>query len=193
VSVRLEDYSVDAAALELKTMAEPDDNKCCGYFPAMHADGINMDLPASKAFAETYPEFEVDGMPVGFSFLRMSLKKQEAKASFHLDTDAATALTGEPDTVTQRRVVRLLLNFSILHHRTLAFLDVDPTSLPPSFNQNYVYCPPEAVPQDSVRTIAIPPRAGRLVQGVLFYSSRVYHTGQDDEHGHFVGAYGRED
>lgn len=39
-------------------------------------------------------------------------------------------------------------------------------------------------------TASIPPRRGLTVNGLVFASNRVLHSGVDDSHGHFVAAYG---
>jgi hypothetical protein len=43
-----------------------------------------------------------------------------------------------------------------------------------------------------VLTAVIPPRYGASVNGLVFVSNRVLHSGVDDERGHFIAAYGRE-
>jgi hypothetical protein len=196
VAVQLDGPLTDVATAELMERASADSNECYGYFPAMQKEGINHDLPACQVLAERHPTREVDGLVLGFNFLRMSLRRQEPLVQqgdgiFHLDSDAATALTGDLGTITDRQVWRLLLNLHPRHARTLAYVDVDPTTVPVVQRDNYVYCSPESISAETVRTLVIPQRVGSTASGVLFCSSQVLHSGRDDERGHFVAGYGR--
>lgn len=193
VTIDLGDSSlVETVEQELKKKALIDPDQCFGYFPAMQVEGIYSDLPASQAFEATIPWLRVNELDLGFNFLRMSLVEQKASASFHLDSDAATALTGDLDSVGERHVWRLLLNLSPDHNRYLSYVAIDPFKLPLTKRQNYIYCPDVAIPRDKIRTTPIPSRLQHIAHGVLFCSSQVLHSGQDDENGHFVAAYGRE-
>lgn len=190
VKVPFDGSLVKAAEEELSQRAQVDDDKCYGYFPAMERAGIDANLPASRLLAEAIPDLRIGNLNLGFNFLRMSLVEQQASASFHLDSDAATALTGDLDSLDHRQVWRLLLNLHSNHARTLAFLNVDPFSLPLARRENYVYCPEWSINPVDRKSIAIPPRQANAAHGVLFCSSQVLHSGQDDEHGHFIAAYG---
>jgi hypothetical protein len=199
VAVQLDGPLADAATAELAERAAADSDECYGYFPAMQREGIDHDLPACQALVEAHPVQEMDELELGFNFLRMSLRRQEPLVQqgddiFHLDSDAATALTGRLDTLgtaEAEQVWRLLLNMHPSHPRTLAYVDVNPTTVPIVPRDNYAYCPPESIPTEAVRTLAIPPRVGGVVLGLLFCSSQVLHSGRDDERGHFVAGYGR--
>jgi hypothetical protein len=68
-------------------------------------------------------------MTYGFNFLRLSLVRQSAHPAFHLDSDAATALTGDVRNLNEREVLRLLQNLSSQAQRVLHCLDVDPLSI----------------------------------------------------------------
>ena len=99
-----------------------DPDRCCGYFPTLKGfPGIDSDLPAWRAFRDCVPLLEVCGNKYEFCFIRLSLIRQSVDPVFHLDSDAATALSGDVTTLRQRRVVRLLLNFSSQSERALHF------------------------------------------------------------------------
>lgn len=183
---------VTAAGEELRGKAGSDANGCYGYFPGMRglAD-IDSDLPHSQAFAEAVPTITIGDKALGFNFVRTSLVQQRGDAPFHLDSDAATALTGDVGTLGSRLVWRLLLNLSGVHPRTLAYLDANIDTVRLSNEGGYIHCEDKAAAA-TARTHTIAPRAGRLVSGVLFCANRVLHTGRDDENGHFVAGYGCE-
>lgn len=189
-TIQLDGDLLGAAEAELRQHAETDVDKCFGYFPYMKSPGIDNQLPACKAVADSAPTLELSGIDLQFNFLRMSLVEQHASGPYHLDSDAATALTGDVHTVLKRQVWRLILNLSSKHTRTLGYLDANPAGLI-KFRENYIYCPKESIPQGAIRDAVIPPRKDGTVHGVLFCSSQVLHTGKDNENGHFVGAYGR--
>lgn len=138
------------------------------------------------------PTVDVDQGPLHFNFIRLSLIRQDGSSSFHLDTDAGTALTGSIQTIRSRLVSRLLLNLSSTYVRSLSFVNVDPEALRLSSEQGYFYSNAE-FPEESVETIMIPPREKHSLHGILLASNKVLHSGKDDEHGHFVMAFGRED
>lgn len=91
--------------------------------------GIRADLPACGVFAAVLPNISHDGMTYRFNFLRLSLIRQSADPAFHLDSDAATALTGDVGSLNEREVLRLLLNLSRQEERALHYLDVDPGTI----------------------------------------------------------------
>jgi hypothetical protein len=127
-----------------------------------------------------------------FNFLRLSLVQQSSEPEFHLDSDAATALTGDAHTVCQRRVLRMVLNLSATSHRALHYLDVDSGSIELIVRGGYVRAAPTEWLDEDVLTAVIPPRHGALVYGLVFVSNRVLHSGVDDASGHFIAAYGIE-
>jgi hypothetical protein len=87
---------ITAAEDELRLGAIEDRNRCCGYFPALTGkSGIRTELPACRVFAETLPAISHAGITYRFNFLRLSLVCQSADPAFHLDSDAAFALTGD--------------------------------------------------------------------------------------------------
>ena len=88
--------------------------------------GIRSELPACHAFADALPAVSYAGMTYRFNFLRLSLVRQSADPAFHLDSDAATALTGDVGSLGDRAVLRLLLNLSAQQERALHYLGVDP-------------------------------------------------------------------
>lgn len=170
-----------------------DPNRCCGYFPELAgAAAIISDLPACRAFAARLPQVRHGRDRYQFNFLRLSLVQQSADASYHLDSDAAIALTGDVATINGREIRRRLLNLSAHGERRLHYLDLDPDSVELAVDGSYVrVADPEAVRGHGV-IATIPRRRGSTVHGLVFTSNRVLHSGVDDEHGHFVAAYGIE-
>ena len=61
--------------------------------------GIDCDLPACRAFAMSLPVIDHGGVEYRFNFLRLSSKQQSADPAYHLDSDAATALSGDVTTL----------------------------------------------------------------------------------------------
>lgn len=183
----------EAAELELDERASQDENKCIGYYPSLNdRPDIQTDLEACSLFSEQLPVIEIDGLKLGFNFLRRSLIRQEGESPFHLDNDSDTSVTGDPSTLDQRVVWRLLLNLSANLPRKFAYLDVDPSTLPLGVDQGYIHCPDDAIDPQVVVDITLPPRTERSASGVLFCSNLVLHTGQDEEGGHFVAGYGQD-
>ena len=131
-------------------------------------------------------------MTYRFNFLRLSLVRQSADPAFHLDSDAATALSGDVGSLNQREVLRLLLNLSSQDERVLHYLDVDPRTTNLVAAGSYVRAKDPERLQTRARVAIIPPRMGTTVHGLAFASNRVLHSGVDGEHGHFIAAYGTE-
>lgn len=178
---------------ELLEKAVNDPHRCFGYFPALrHKPSIDSHLPHCVVLSNIIPQLVVGSKQLQFNFVRMSLIKQVGDSPYHLDSDAATAITGDVSTVGGRLIWRLLLNLSDTYPRTLSYLDMDPFSVQLEAKGGYIHCPNSVVQKEIVRFIRIKPRNGTTVFGVLFCASRVLHTGQDDEHGHFVAGYGCE-
>jgi hypothetical protein len=176
---------------ELGAHAAADEDKCCGYFPALTGvPGIDGDLPACQAFANWLPQIVLAGTAYRFSFLRLSLKQQSIEPAYHLDSDAATALTGEMATLKQRRVERLLLNLSSRLERTLHYLDVDPYCVDLVSEGSYVRAADPGSLSTRMLTAVIPVRRHSQVAGLLFAANLVLHSGVDNAEGHFVAAYG---
>ncbi len=178
---------------ELGLMAVEDRDQCCGYFPALAGiSGIRTELPACRVFAEAVPAIAHDGLTYRFNFLRLSLVCQSADPAFHLDSDASTALTGDVGNLSERVVLRLLLNLSSQEERALHYLDVDPCTTHLVAEGSYVCAKDPERLQTRARVAVIPPRRGTAVRGLAFASNRVLHSGLDGKHGHFIAAYGRE-
>jgi hypothetical protein len=195
VVLDLPQVSAYAAALEseLGAHAASDPDKCCGYFPALHGvPGIHSDLPACRAFATRLPLISHGGAGYRFNFLRLSLMQQSADPAYHLDSDAATALSGDVATLGQRRVMRLLLNLSSHSARTLHYLDVDPGCVELTADGSYVRAAHSCELQTRARKAAVRARCGSRVGGLLFAANLVLHSGVDNADGHFVAAYGFE-
>jgi hypothetical protein len=182
---------IEAAQRELQRHAEADDQRCWGFFPAMagHA-GIHADLPACRAFAVAMPEICVAGVGYQFNFVRLSLRCQSQQAAYHLDTDAATALTGDPATLGRRRVGRVLLNLSVTAERRLHYLDIDVSAATLTSHGSYVRAASEVGFARYAKCAVVAPRSGRTVHGIVFVANRVLHSGVDGACGHFVAAYG---
>ena len=182
------------AELELSARAALDRDGCCGYFPALEGvDGIDCDLPACHAFAASLPAIDHGGREFRFNFLRLSLKRQGVDPAYHLDSDAATALSGDLTTIGRRRVQRLLLNLSSRSERTLHYLDVDSRCVDLVADGSYVRAADPRGLADHALTASIPPCRGSHVAGLLFAANLVLHSGVDDASGHFVAAYGIEE
>jgi hypothetical protein len=185
--------SISAVETEFGTRAALDQNKCRGYFPTLRGvPGIDSALPACRVFRDRVPSLDVGGQDYQFNFIRLSLTQQSVDPAFHLDSDAATALTGDVTTLRQRRVARLLLNFSSKSERALHFLDVDPYSVDLVFDGPYVRVAEATGLMGRAHTEIIPARTGSWVGGLLFAANSVLHSGVDGVGGHFVAAYGIE-
>jgi hypothetical protein len=182
-----------ATGQELRLRARHDADNCCGYFPALAGtDGITSDLPACRTFADEIPQITHGGSVYSFSFLRLSLVQQSSRPEFHLDSDAATALTGDVETLGRRRVSRMVLNLSPTANRSVHYLDVDRGSIALVVRGGCVRISEDDTPRERVLTAVIPPRDGASVHGLVFLSNRVLHSGVDDATGHFIAAYGME-
>jgi hypothetical protein len=182
---------VEAAERELARHAQADGDRCWGYFPSLaRHPGIHTDLPACRKFAEVMPEISSAGATYQFNFLRLSLVSQGRQAVYHLDTDAATALTGDPVTVTRREVGRILLNLSASQQRCLFYLDLDVSAVALSRQGSYVRAADQTHAARYAACAVIPPRSGPTVRGISFAASRVLHSGVDGPSGHFVAAFG---
>ncbi len=182
---------VDAVERELARHAQADDHQCWGYFPSLAGrPGIHTDLPACRQFAGTLPEIMAAGTRYQFNFVRLSLRCQSTQAAYHLDTDAATALTGDPATIGQRLVGRILLNLSSTQERSLCYLDVRPAAAALAREGSYVRLTSMALAAGHAARARIPPRSGTLAHGVSFLANQVLHSGVDGPQGHFVAAYG---
>jgi hypothetical protein len=183
--------SVDNAGRELRRHARADGNGCWGYFPSLAGrPGIHADLPACRGFAAALPEVADGGQNYRFNFIRLSLGSQSRRPAYHLDSDAATALTGDLATLDQREVGRILLNLSTEEERNLHYLDLDVSALPLAHEGSYVRAADDVAATRYTRRAVIPPRSGAIVHGIRFVANRVLHSGVDGPCGHFVAAYG---
>jgi hypothetical protein len=188
---------VDEAEHELRQHAQADAHRCWGYFPSLTGrPGIHVDLPFCRDFADAVPEVAGAGARYRFNFIRLSVGGSNCTAarspqpSYHLDSDAATALTGDPATLDQRDVGRILLNLSPTGERTLHYLDLDVSATALTHEGAYVRPADPTAPAGYAARATIPPRSGRIVHGIRFVANRVLHSGVDGPHGHFVAAYG---
>lgn len=171
-----------------------DRDRCCGYFPALKGvEGIDCDLPACHEFATSLPTISHGGTEYRHNFLRLSLAQQSVDPAYHLDSDAATALSGDVKTLRQRRVERLLLNLSSRSERTLHYLDVDSSCVELFMDGSYVRAADPRGLAERALTASIPPRSGAHVAGLIFAANLVLHSGVDDLGGHFVAAYGLDE
>jgi hypothetical protein len=183
--------ALDAVWSELADWAAIDMDRCCGYFPSLAGKpGIVDDLAACRAFADAYPKMVWEGFTLPFNFIRLSLRRQAVAPTYHLDTDAATALTGDPATLKDRLVRRVLLNLSATHERVLHYLDLNPFTTRLAIQSFYVCLARNEEARGREASVAIPPRNGSNIHGVSFVANQVLHRGLDEETGHFVAAYG---
>lgn len=184
---------IEAVGLELTGRAKQDADRCFGYFPALRdSEGIETSLPACENFAGANPNIQIGDRRLNFNFLRRSLIQQKGFAAFHIDTDAATAVTGDIETIHERRVWRLLINLSSDIPRVFMYSDIDPDSLDIDSSEGYLFYDKDIDP-GNIKRITLPPQTDTTTSGVLFCSNRVLHSGQDDKHGHFVAGYGCEE
>jgi hypothetical protein len=182
---------VDAAERELRRHARADDQRCWGYFPSLTGQpGIHTNLPACGDFAAALPEVTAAGATYQFNFLRLSLRCQSPEPAYHLDSDAATALTGDPATLGRRLVGRILLNLSTTEERTLHYLDLDISAAALTRQGSYVRAADQTEAARFAVRATIPPRSGRITHGIAFVANQVLHSGVDGPRGHFVAAYG---
>jgi hypothetical protein len=182
---------VDAVERELARHAQTDVHRCWGYFPSLAGrPGIHTDLPASREFARTLATITAAGTNYEFNFVRLSLDGQSQQPAYHLDSDAATALTGDPATLDQRQVGRILLNLSSAEERSLYYLDLDVSTIALAREGSYVRAADLAVGARHAVCTAIPARSGATIYGISFMANRVLHSGVDGSCGHFVAAYG---
>jgi hypothetical protein len=186
-------HAAAAAERELRERARVDRDRCCGYFPALAAaPGILTALPACKEFAARLPQISCSETAYGFNFLRLSLVQQSTEATYHLDSDAATAITGDVGALRRKRILRLLLNLSTHADRNLHYLDVDPGTVQLDVRGSYLSAAQPAALRRHARVATVPFRRGDAVHGVAFPSNLVLHSGVDDPLGHFIAAYGIE-
>lgn len=194
VSIELDAVAVEHvndAERELARQAQADPDKCWGYFPSLSRQpGIDTGLPACREFASVLPEIASAGTTYQFNFLRLSLVCQSQHAMYHLDSDAATALTGDPATLARREVGRILLNLSTTQHRRLYYLDVDVSAVALDREGSYIRAADQTQVARYVACAEVPPRSARTAHGISFVASRVLHSGVDGPRGHFVAAYG---
>jgi hypothetical protein len=182
---------VEEAERELARHARADDHRCWGYFPSLTGrPGIHADLPACRDFASVLPEIIAADVHYRFNFIRLSLRCQSQQPAYHLDSDAATALTGDLATLAQRRVGRLLLNLSTTEERNLYYLDLDVSAAALTSKGAYVQVADQALAARPAVRAAIPPRSGKTAHGICFVANHVLHSGVDGPNGHFVAAYG---
>lgn len=176
---------------ELGARAALDQNRCRGYFPALNGvRGIDDDLPACRAFATCLPVIRHSDADYQFNFIRLSLTQQTTDPAYHLDSDAATAVSGDISTLKHRLVTRLLLNLSSKSDRALHYLDVDPCWVDLVADGSYVRATDPWALADRTLVATIPARRGVHVAGLVFAANLVLHSGVDDVAGHFVAAYG---
>lgn len=192
IDLPVDDRLIEDTCWELALKAAADANACYGYFPGMAgAAGIDTDLPACRRLLDSLPALALAGRRFSFNFVRLSLAKQAGSFPFHLDSDTMSGFTGDPASLARRVVLRLLVNLSAAYPRTLSFLNIDAASVRLEAKAGYVhYCGP--LDPDAIERIVIPPRRGRQTHAVLLCANRVMHTGEDDEHGHFVAGFGWE-
>jgi hypothetical protein len=182
---------VDAAERELRRHAQADDQSCWGYFPSLIGrPEIHVDLPACRDFASVMPQIIAAGVSYQFNFIRLSLRCQSLQPTYHLDSDAATALTGDPATLHERLVGRVLLNLSATEERHLCYLDLHVQAAALTWEGSYIRASDLKQAARYAMCATIPPRSGSIVHGITFVANCVLHSGADGPRGHFIAAYG---
>lgn len=184
--------AIARARNELAARAELTTDRCFGYFPGCELVGIEQNLPASKGVNRHMPRMQVGEHELSFNFLRLALRPQPPCDPWHLDSDAATAVTGDREKTQTTTVWRALLNLSVQERRVVEYLDVDPSSVGLVETDGYISLPDTSYDEAYARRVILPPKDGLLVCGVLFAASQVLHRGNDGQGGHFVGGYGAE-
>lgn len=184
---------IEAAEFELTAGAIEDVNDCRGFFPSLAGlEGMVDNLPCSELFATKLGHISLAGRNFNFNFLRLSTTKQESFAPYHIDSDTATALTGDVETLHRRLNWRLLLNLSCKVDREFAYLDQKIIQDEIAWQSGYLAYDrkPDA---SSERTLRLRSREGTATEAVLFCANKVLHRGNDGKKGHFVAAYGFEE
>jgi hypothetical protein len=185
--------AIDRAERELRRRAATDANRCAGFFPTLSGvPGIESNLPSCRDLMRLIPTIEQEGSSYRFNFIRLSLVCQASQPAWHIDSDAATALTGGDVSPARRMIHRLLLNLSGTRERVLAYLDVDVLTAGLVQEGGYIRPAKSETALGKARSVSIPVREGAVVHGISFVSNRLFHSGQDDAEGHFVAAYGFE-
>jgi hypothetical protein len=185
--------AIDRAERELRRRAATDDNRCAGFFPTLSGvPGIESNFPSCRDLMRLVPKIEHESRAYLFNFIRLSLVCQASQPAWHIDSDAATALTGGHVSPAGRLIHRLLLNLSGTRERVVAYLDVDVLTAGLVRDGGYIQPAKSETALGTARRVSIPVREGAVVHGISFVSNRIFHSGQDDTDGHFVAAYGFE-
>lgn len=179
--------AIESADCELRHRAATDQNRCAGFFPSLSGvPGIDGDFPSCRELMYLLPEIEHEGRSYRFNFIRLSLVCQASEPAWHIDSDAATALTGGNVHPADRLIHRLLLNLSETRERVVTYLDVDVSRIDLIQDGGYIRPAGSEPPLGKAFSVSVPPREGRMVHGIRFVSNRILHSGRDDEDGHFV-------
>jgi hypothetical protein len=185
--------AIKRADRELRCRAAIDQNRCAGFFPSLRGvPAIDHEFPCCRELMHLVPEIEHEGRAYRFNFIRLSLVCQASEPTWHIDSDAATALTGGNVNPADRLIHRLLLNLSETRERVLTYLDVDVLRIGLLQDGGYIRPAKTESPRGKAVSVSVPVREGHVVHGISFVSNRILHSGRDDEDGHFVAAYGFE-
>jgi hypothetical protein len=185
--------AIDGAERELRRRAATDENRCAGFFPTLNGvPGIDGNFPSCRDLMRLVPKIEHESRVYRFNFIRLSLVCQASQPAWHIDSDAATALTGGDVSPASRLIHRLLLNLSGTRERVVAYLDVDVLTAGLVQDGGYIRPARSETALGTARRVSIPVREEAVVHGISFVSNRIFHSGQDDPEGHFVAAYGFE-
>jgi hypothetical protein len=185
--------AINRAERELRCRAATDEHRCAGFFPSLcGVPDIDCDFPVCRELMSLVPELEHGGKAYQFNFIRLSLVCQASEAAWHIDSDAATALSGGDVDPASRLIHRLLLNLSEARERVLDYLDVDVLTVDLVHDGGYIRPAKTESPLGEARRISVPARDGPVVHGISFVSNRILRSGQDEGGGHFVAAFGFE-
>jgi len=179
------------AQAELTFYAQNDPDECWGYFPT-DPRANNNGLDDCRRFQEAFPTITIDGHTFGFSFLRLSLKKQKPLRGKHVDGNAGTGIK-IPGQDLRSVACRAFFSLSDQEEREMSISHQAPASLPLVDAGGLMTIKDSELDPSYIESIVIPRRSGPMVSGIVFYPGEVPHGGDDTESGHYVASYGREE
>ncbi|MCW1908414.1 MAG: hypothetical protein KIH63_003685 [Candidatus Saccharibacteria bacterium] len=178
-----DDDLVALAGEELAYRAALDPFRSAGYFPGFAPDD---ELEACIAFAQRYPQIEVAGHDMGFSFLRLSLGAQSSLAAFHLDGNAQVGFTEDVDP--SREAWRAIFNLSSTTPKFFGYSQASPWEMTMSVENGYFRV--EQGIELAEEMLEMPKRSGQHSSGVVACVTQLLHVGKVSHQGEFIVSYG---